>query len=176
MANTNDSKRVPVISCEIADDFKSMRLTCVTGESLVLGVGDITPTVGAQALFHGLKQKLIDAAAISRDPDTGKSATPDDKWNAVKTVYERLLRGEWNAARGEGGGAGNGLLFRALTRLYPTKTANQLREFLDGKSAKEQSALRANPKIAAIIEEIKAEMEKAAPDTDTDSMLAELEG
>jgi hypothetical protein len=173
MANVENTKRTPVIACET--DAQGLTLSCVNGETLRVTVSDLSAAIIEQAVVHGLKQKLIDAAAISRDPETGKSATPGDKWLAVTAVYDRLLRGEWNAARGEGGGSGNGLLFRALSRLYPTKTANQLREFLDGKSAKEQAALRANPKIAAIIEEIKAEMEKAAPDTDTDSMLAELD-
>ena len=32
-------------------------------------------SVQEQALFHGLKQKLVDAAAISRNPETGRSAS-----------------------------------------------------------------------------------------------------
>ena len=172
MANTtNDVKRVPVISCET--DAQGLSLSCVNGESLRITVSDLSSTIIDMAVVHGLKQKLIDAAAMSRNPDTGKSATPDDKWNAVKAVYERLLRGEWNAARGEGGTGAGGLLMRALARLYPVKSADQLRAFLDGKSKAEQAALRANTKIAAIIEEIKAESAKSG-DVDTDALLDEL--
>ena len=173
MANFNETKRTPVISCEIEET--GMIIKCVNGELLTLDGANLSSAIRQQALMHGLKQKLIDAAAISRDPETGKSATPDDKWAAVMAVYNRLLRGEWNAARGEGTGAGNGLLFRALVRMYPAKTADQLRAYLDGKTKAEQAALRANPKVAAIIEEIKAESAKSA-DVDTDAMLDELEG
>lgn len=175
MAKT-ESIRTPIIATSVNEEAGTVSFNCVNGESVTVMAANMPENIRAYAALHGLKQKLIDAAAISRDPETGKSATPDDKWAALMAVLSRISGGAWNAARGEGGGSGNGLLFRALSRLYPTKTANQLREFLDGKSAKEQAALRANPKIAAIIEEIKAEMEKAAPDTDTDSMLAELEG
>lgn len=116
------------------------------------------PDIREQAMFHGLKQKLIDAAAISRDPETGRSATVEDKFRAVFTVYNRLLAGQWNAARGEGGGTGSGgLLFAALMRLYPAKGADALREYLGGLTPAQQAALRKNPRVAPVIEEIKAE-------------------
>lgn len=171
MANTENTKRTPVIETTIEGDV--LRLACMNGERLELNVFDLVESIRTQAMLHGLKQKLIDAAAISRNPDTGKSASPDDKWAAVTAVYDRLMRGEWNAARGEGTGAGNGLLFRALVRMYPAKTADQLREYLDGKTKAEQAALRANPKVAAVIEEIKAESVKAGG-VDSDSLLDEL--
>lgn len=171
MANTENTKRTPVIETTIEGDV--LRLACMNGERLELNVFDLVESIRTQAMLHGLKQKLIDAAAISRDPETGKSATPDDKWAAVRAVYDRLMRGEWNATRGEGTGSGNGLLFRALVRMYPAKTADQLREYLDGKTKAEQAALRANPKVAAVIEEIKAESVKAGG-VDSDSLLDEL--
>jgi hypothetical protein len=142
------------------------------GKRLALNAHDITPQIATMATFHGLKQKLVDAAAISRNPDTGRSATIDDKYEAVKTVFDRLLSGSWNAVR-EGGGGSGGLLFRALCRMYPAKTPESLREYLEAKTAAEQSALRKNPRVAAIIEEIKAE--RGADDsTDSDAMLDEL--
>ena len=125
------------------------------------------------ATMHGLKQKLVDAAAIGRNPDTGRSATIADKYNAVRAVYDRLLAGMWNAPRGEGGTGSGGLLFRALVRMYPGKSPEALREYLSGKTPAEQAALRKNPRVAAIIEEIRAE----APDedsADSDAMLDEL--
>lgn len=174
MADT-ETKRTPVIACEIAEDQQSLRMTCINGEALTLERSMLSETILAYAVMHGLKQKLIDAAAISRDPETGKSATPDDKWNAVMSVYDRITQaGLWNAARGEGTGAGNGLLFRALVRMYPGKAADQLRAFLDGKTKAEQAALRANPKVSAVIEEIKAESAKAG-NVDTDALLEELD-
>lgn len=173
MAQSNETKRTPVIETLTHMERNVLELICINGESIIVNPQELSADVLRMAILHGLKQKLIDAAAISRNPDTGKSATPDDKWAAVMVVYERLLRGEWNAVRGEGTGAGNGLLFRALVRMYPAKTQEQLRAYLDGKTKAEQAALRANPKVAAVIEEIKAESAKAG-NVDSDSLLDEL--
>lgn len=169
------TKRTPAVSAEIDENLGGLTLTFAGGETLRLEVGMLTPRIGAYALMHGLKQKLIDAAAISRNPDTGRSATPTDKYNAVKAVYDRLLAGQWSAARGEGGTGSGGLLFRALCRMYPAKTPEALREYLAGKSAAEQAALRKNAKISAVIEEIKAESAGDDASADSDAMLAELE-
>ena len=129
------------------------------GKRIELNPFDLTEHVREQAVFHGLKQKLVDAAAISRNPETGRSASIEDKYQAVWTVYDRITRlGEWNAVRGEGGTGTGGLLFVALCRMYAgRKTEEELREWLGTKDKKAQAELRKNPKVAAIIEQIKAE-------------------
>lgn len=168
----NDTKRKPVIQTAIAGDCLTLEFS--HGEYLTISVGELSSDIITQAILHGLKQKLCDAAAISRDPDTGRSATIDDKYQAVKTVYDRIKAGEWNATRagGEGGGSG-GLLFRALRRLYPARTEQQLVDYLAGKTKAEQAALRVNPKVATIIDQIKAESAKASS-IDTDALLDDL--
>lgn len=151
-----------------------LKLAFDNGQVLELFVGQLDEGVARQALLHGLKQKLVDAAAISRNPDTGRSATTDDKFAAVKEVYDRLLSGQWNKGREGGSGAGNGgLLFRALVIMYPAKTPEQLRAYLDGLDDKQQAALRKNPKVAPIIAEIRAKSAKA--DDNGDDLLAGLE-
>jgi hypothetical protein len=67
-------------------------------------------------------------------------------------------------------------LFRALCILYTTKTPEAIREFLSKKSKVEQAALRATPKIKAIIDDLKlADAENGDDDgLDTDAMLDEL--
>ena len=143
------------------------------GKRIELRPATLGPDIREQAMFHGLKQKLVDAAAISRDPETGRSATVEDKFRAVSAVYERLLAGQWNATRGEGTGVGaGGLLFAALMRLYPAKGADALREYLGGLTPGQQSALRKNPRVAPVIEEIKAE--RAANGGDDEEPGADL--
>lgn len=169
----NDTKRKPVIQTAIAGD----RLMLEFGNNdhyLTIAVSELSPDMVIQAALHGLKQKLCDAAAISRDPDTGRSATVEDKYRAVRVVFDRISAGEWNATRagGEGTGAG-GLLFRALRRLYPQRTEQQLVDYLAGKTKAEQAALRLNPKVAAIIDTIKAESAKTSS-IDTDALLDDL--
>jgi hypothetical protein len=54
--------------------------------------------------------------------------------------------------------------------MYPGKTPEALRAFLDGKTKSECAALRATPKIAAIIDTLRA----PSGDIDTDDLLSEL--
>ena len=147
------------------------------GEKLILRATDLSPMIVAQAIVHGLKQKLVDAAAISRNTETGRAASVQDKYDAVKEVYDRLLSGEWNKRReGGSGGSAGGLLFRALCRMYDgKKTADDIRAFLEGKTDAEKAALRKNSRVAAIIEEIRAESATGG-DVNTDDLLADLEG
>jgi len=152
-----------------------MDLAFANGEHIAFNAETFGKDVWNRAVMHGLKQKLVDAAAIARNPDTGKSATIDDKYQAVLTVYERLAAGQWNAVREGGAGNVGGLLLRALVRMYEgRKTVDDLKAFLDGKTDVEKAALRKNPKVAAIIETIKAER-MADEGIDTDELLGELD-
>ena len=172
MANQNETKRIPAINAEIVGE--TLHLAFANGAALALDSRALTLEITRAAIMHGLKQKLVDAAAIARNPETGRSATIEDKYEAVKAVYDRLLAGLWNAPRGEGGAPSGGYLLQALCRLYPAKSVENLRAFLEGKTDKEKAALRKNPRVAQIIEDIRAEQGKAA-DIDTDELLGELE-
>ena len=167
----NATKRNAAITATIEDN--QLALKFANGETLTVNRHMLSNDIQQYAVMHGLKQKLVDAAAISRNPETGRAATVEDKYQAVKTVYNRLLAGQWNAAR-ESGGATGGLLLQALARMYAgRKTVDELRTFLADKSDAEKTALRKNPRVAQIIEEIRAEQGKAA-NVDTDAMLNEL--
>lgn len=160
------------IRAEVNPDTGILALAFSNGQKIQLHVSEMPDAVRAMATLHGFKQKLVDAAAIARDPATGKSATIRQKYEAVKTVYDRLMSGEWNAERGDGT-SGAGLLFQALCRLYEGKrTPDDVRAWLEKKDAKEQAALRANPKVAEIIRTIQAE--KVGDKVDSDKLLDEL--
>lgn len=165
-----NDKRIPALTAELTAD--GLVFTSAIGDRFTVTREGLTPEIWERAAWHGLEQKLRDAAAIGRNPENGRSATTLDKWNAVIAVRDRLLGGQWNAVR-EGGGNGGGLLESALRRLYPAKTPEQLREYLAGKTDAEKTALRGNAKIAAIIEQIRAERGAAAR-VDTNAMLDEL--
>jgi len=152
----------------------TLTLKFADGRTVVMDSADLSMPIRHAAMMHGLKQKLCDASAMSRDPETGRSATLDDKYKAVLAVRERLLAGEWSAKRGDGTGNG-GLLFKALCRAYPNKSTDEIRAYHDGLSKAQQAALRTNPKLSPIIEAIKAEMEKDADGIDSDALLAGLE-
>jgi hypothetical protein len=166
---TNETKRQAAI--EATQVGNGLTLTFSNGAVIQCDAHNFDTALRDQAMMHGFKQKLVDAAAISRNPDTGRSATIDDKYQAVKDVYDRLMAGQWNKTRGDGTGSGTGgLLFRALCLHYPTKTADAIRAFLDKKTAAEKTALRNVPAIATIITTLKVD----SGDVDTDALLDEL--
>lgn len=159
MNASNDTKRTPAVTAEI--NGTRLVFTGDNGRELAVSIEQLDDAIRTQAMMHGLKQKIGDAAAISRNPDTGRSATTDDKFDAMAEVLNRLLSGAWNKTRegGEGGGAG-GLLFRALCKVKADKTPTEVRAYLEARTKEEQAALRKVPAIAAAIEEIKAAQAK----------------
>lgn len=184
-SNTNAAdKKAPAIAVTISRDQPTggyttndvLQLRFADGRIVSLQVGDLQPHIIADALMHGLKQKLVDAAAIPRNLETGHSATLSDKYNAVKEVADRLVAGSWNKAAGDGSTGSGGLLLRALFRHYKEeKPMPVLIAYLEKKTDKEKAAMRKIPAIAAIIEQIKAE----STDTkgvDAENLLEELDG
>lgn len=173
---TTTTKNIPAIDATISADHSALTLAFAHGQALTIRAADLSPTIVAQALMHGLKQKLVDAAAISRNTDTGRAASVQDKFDAVKEVYDRLLSGDWNKRREGGAGASGGLLYRALCRMYDgKKTADEIKAFLEAKTDAEKAALRKNSRVAAIIEEIRAESAKDGG-ANADDLLGELDG
>lgn len=173
------------VSCDVSVAMGVLNLTFADGRKLNLHVSECSQEIRDAAMMHGFKQKLVDAAAISRDPVTGKAATIDTKYDAVREVYDRLTdrAGTWNKIRGEGGGTtgAGGLLYRALVRLYDgVQTPEQVKAYLAPLTGEQQAALRKNKKIAPVIEAIKAEdaarrREQGEDDEDdSDQLLAGL--
>lgn len=161
-----------------AIDSTTLTITCANGEGIVIDTRELTSDLRIAAMMHGLKQKICDAAALSRNPDTGRSATIDDKYRAMLEVADRLRAGRWNKPSEGSSSPKGGLLFAALCRFRPEKSVEALREWLDGQSTEQQAALRGNARIAAIIETIKAERAAKRPDVaavDTDAMLGDLD-
>ena len=149
-----------------------LTLTFSHGGEIVCNADNLSEAIKAQAMMHGLKQKLVDAAAIARDTETGRTASIRDKFEAVKEVFERIRdAGQWNKIREGGAGGNNGLLVRALMELTG-KTRAAIEEFLDAKSKEEKQALRKNAKVSVII--VRMQAENADDSIDTDAMLDEL--
>lgn len=172
-ANTNDTKRIPAIEATINHENLSLLLKFSNGSEVFIDAEGLSEEMRNAAMMHGLKQKLVDAAAISRDTETGRSATIEDKYNAVFEVAERLRAGEWNK-KAEGGGGSVSLLARAIAELQG-KPLDVVRPWLDAKTKEERAALKKNPRVAAIILRMQAEAAaNAKGGADSDSLLAEL--
>lgn len=170
-ATTNTIAKRPAISAEVVDNM--LVIEFANGEKLDVYPEELSTTIRATALLHGLKQKLVDAGAIARNPDTGMSATLADKIAAVREVYDRITSpdGTWNKVRegGTGNGGNGGLLLRALMQMSG-KSKVDIEAFLETKSKEEKAALRANPKVAAII----AELQREKASVNSDELLDEL--
>lgn len=155
---TAPAARIPAITADIFGD--TLTLTFADGRVLSLDANTLADNIRHDAMLHGLKQKLVDGAAIARNPETGRSATLDDKFNAVLEIYSRitdLTSPSWNKGRASGeGDGGNSLLLRALCKMSG-KSPAVMAAALEGKTKAEKAALRTNPKVAAIIAELQAE-------------------
>jgi hypothetical protein len=131
----------------------------VPGQSAIVVTVDELEQAGLlhRAALHGIGQKGSDAAAISRDPDTGKPATPAAKHAAILAVIDRVKGGMWDAPRGDGTGRGS-VLFEALTRVFPDQSPEQVDEFLDGLTATEREALQhSDPDVSPVCKTIRDE-------------------
>ena len=155
----------------------------VTGVGeLVLDTAKCHPDIIRHAAIHGLTQRIIDAAALERDKTTGASATPEDKFAAMKALVDHYNSGsaEWGLRTRADGGASreSSLTIRALAAVKGKPEA-AIREFVDTKAAamgikpRELLAkLATNAEVAAKMAELRA---ANGPEVDVDSMLDELE-
>lgn len=102
------------------------------------------------AVIHGTKQKIADAAAIARDTTTGKSATDQEKRDAMQTIVDRLDAGEWNAER-TGGGAKAVDVDCLVAAIAATLSKNVVgvRAFVESKTDDGRKALAASEQFAA---------------------------
>lgn len=165
------------IEASIGDDG-SLVLEFRHGETLRLHPETLSPEIQRAALLHGLKQKLVDAAAISRDTATGRAATIVTKFDAVKEIFDRITGagGEtpsWNKPRAGGAGGQGGLLARAIAR-YKNVEVAAAKAYLDRLTDAQKQALRVDPRIATVINELRAESAKPAG-IDTDALLGGLD-
>lgn len=179
-----------VVSYVIAPDFSKITFS-VGPQSFDFVVASLNIENGARAICHGIVQKVSDRAAIGRDPETGASATPEEKFAAMKECADRLIAGgPWNAVAAGGTGTQGGLLYRAMRALYPNAWSDKtsfaayiMQKAISestrlGKKVSEtdvRNGLMATKKIAKEIDRIRQEEGKALA-IDAGGMLQELEG
>lgn len=159
-------KRKILKSSELIDSELVTTIDFANGKS----VRFVAPkSILAQLAGHGAEQKLGDAAAGAEDLD--------DAFEAVQELATRLARGEWNVKRESSGASGASILVKALCKLYPNRTVEQIREFLSNKTHAEKMALRNSEKVRPIVEELEAaRAKKPGTAIDTDALMQGLEG
>ena len=72
----------------------------------------------ARAMMHGFEQRIRDAAALSVDRDTGRSATAQEKHDAARRIADHLMSGstDWNLRAAASPGVDAGLTIQAMMR------------------------------------------------------------
>ena len=161
------------IRTAIVGNGEGLQFTFGTGTEAVLLTSMLSAEVLQQATLHGLRQKVQDAAAIARNPDTGRSATFEDKEQAAMEVFNRLVAGHWNKPAGEAREDGGGMLLRALQELQPKASMESLRAKIAGWTKEEKAAVRLNPKVKTILDRMALEKPAVAA-IDSDGLLAGL--
>lgn len=146
----------------------------------VLGVGDLVLNLDQvsvknrdYAAVHGFGQRIPDAAAIPRDTETGKSATPQEKFDAMAKLVTHYNSGtsEWSRVREAGEGNSGGLLLAALTQLSPTKSKDEIRSWMKSQTRTQLNALREKDSVKKVIDSLRP---TPSISVDTDAMLAEI--
>lgn len=166
-----DKKRDALYSCEVMRDASGVAVGLSwafrNGKAHSMKFDQLAPTMQAECLANGFRQKCNDSMAIARSTETGQSATDGEKYAAFIETFERVLSGQWNAERD--GNGGNSLLLQAIARVKKLDV-EKIRPWFEARSDDEKKALRKNPAIAKAI----AELQAANASDETKATAAEL--
>lgn len=136
------------------------------------------------AAVHGFVQRISDGAAMSRDRETGKPATPAEKMARMQAIADHYASGAdtWAMNRVAGGGEGRGqgpsIVVRAFAALQGMSVADALarvREQAEKQRTTTKAYLKKLATAKAIIDKV-AELRAAEASADGDELLANLLG
>jgi hypothetical protein len=135
----------------------------------------LADNIKQEAILLAVKNKLVDAAAIPCDRETGRSASIEDKVKAVMAVYLRITRAEnpqWNANKTKSEAVdGSTLLVRALMQMSG-KTKPEIEAQLESMTKEQKLVLKKNAKVAKIIMELQLAGKTDSEDLQANSLLA----
>ena len=131
------------------------------------------------AAFHGIKQRVVDAAAIAWD-GIGQRPTPADKYAEMVKIVEHLNSGsdEWNTRGTGGGGAVGGVTLKAVAAIQGVEVdvmRARIEELAEKRELTTKQVLAKLAQSPDVIRKI-AELRAAASPVDADDLLGELEG
>ena len=154
---------------------------------LVLDVAKVHVANRTRAEMHGFVQRISDAAAMARDSKTGASATPQEKFEAMRRLVEHYMAGgeEWSPARSvEGVGRPKSenpqaRLLRAALKLFnPAKDEGVIAVFVKERNAAQITALVLSEQLKEAVElareQLAQEDAKMAEGVDAEELLSGL--
>lgn len=166
-----------IMTTVLSQDGNTITFKVAGAGECILDLTKLSEANRIRAIQHGMTQRISDGAALSRNPETGKPATPADKLAAMKVLVDHYNSGtsEWSRARAASGPTyTNGLLGECLKRLYPEKSEERIAAYLKGLKPSERTQLLASDKIRPIAEQIRNEA-AATIKVDADKLLAGLD-
>ena len=144
------TENVKTANVACSADANSITVAVYGHEPIILYRHQLDEIVLEKALFHGLKQKLIDAAALP------KGSTNEERYEEIARVADNLRAGLWSSVRAAG--SGGTLLARALVRMYDgRKTLAEVKAGLEKFDRKQQLALLNSAKVKPFADTIRAE-------------------
>lgn len=155
----------------------ALRVLVPTQPVITLTVDSCTAEIRHRAMNYGFEVKVTRAAALSRDPDTGKSATWAEKAAAILATVEALREGSWNVKAERVFDVGIVLqgMIRARIAGSVDDAERKVRAIAAKRDIVREAAAKiwaATPQVAQAIAAIRAERVKV----DVDDLLAEAEG
>lgn len=158
----------------------TVTFTATDGEQLVFRAANAHPDMRRYAEFHGWKQRLSDTAALSRNGQTGKSATDSERMGEIRRLaaYYESGADSWSMrASGEPREVG-GLVLRAVAAIQGV-SVDEMRERLTAKAEKLETTERKLLNQLAKSPAVAAKMAELAPvseeeQLDADQLLEEI--
>lgn len=130
-------------------------------------------------LLNGIKQRVVDTAALDKDQSNGKAATPQMKAERIKRIVDHYMSGseEWSPARADGGLVLDSVLVAAVAEgmgWTPEDTKAKVIKFAEKKGITPKEYLAAAASSDRIVG-IVARMRQERTGVTADDMLAEME-
>ena len=162
-------------------DGDKITFTVLGAGAVVMDTTKLADAIMQRAAIHGLIQRISDAAALGRDPDTGRSASPMDKLSAMTELVAYYETGteEWKrTGTGEGGGKSITIEAIAKVKSVPYEVAvdyveRYAKAKFEGDTKKTLAFLRKSGSVAEAIAEIR-KSRQGAPVVDADKALDEM--
>lgn len=143
-------------------------------QPIVLRFSDCSDAVRQEAMGYGMEVRLTRQAALERNEKTGASASPLDKYNAIRELAEHYATGteEWKLASGNRVTQDTRDLAAALSAALGLDEESALRQTV-ALTADERAALRVDPDVKPHLDAI---LSRRSASVDTKSLLSKLKG
>ena len=119
-----------------------------SGETLAVNLEELNPEIVTKLAIHGLSQKVGDSYA---------GAELSEAHELAAGVVERLVAGDWQAARASGGGTPRTSILVEALSAATGKELDQALEVIKGMSDDQKKELKKHPAIAKEFTRITAE-------------------